>query len=514
MRKGLVLHPILFAIYPILFLYSKNTEELNLSFLLSSVLISLCLMFFLWIVGCMALRDYRKASVVVSSALILFFSYGHLYSVIADWKVFSFEIGRHRYLIILWAGIFLSICLSLLRSRKDFKVLTDFLNVMSITLVFMVLIEISGKSFIFLRSGKQVSNCVLESKNNTKDEDRSSVAFKKPDIYYIILDGYARNSTLRDVYGYDNTGFTNMLTNKGFFVAYKSHSNYTATNLSLSSSLNMEYLNYLEDREYAVPKDYSKILLVMVQNNKVQAFLKSKGYILISLASGYGITNKDRFADIYYSCEGWNNKLKRSLIKTSALVLFEGFFIGEDSRRILLFNFKKLEEIPRNKNAKFVFCHLVCPHPPFIFDNKGKPTCYTILGDISSWRDKKEYLNQLIYLNKRLEIIIDKILSQSEIPPIIVLQADHGSASLFSGRRWEHPTVSMIKERMDIFNAYYLPGRGKDLLYDSITPVNTFRLIFSYYFDADYKLLDDISYYSTYDAPFKLTDVKKLLKKE
>lgn len=514
MRKGLVLHPILFAIYPTLFLYSKNMEELDLSFLLSSVLISLCLTFFLWAVGYMALRDYRKASVIVSSALILFFSYGHLYSAIEGWEVFSFKIGRHRYLIILWAGIFLSICLSLLRSRKDFKVLTDFLNVMGITLVVMVLIEISGGSFSFLRSGKQVSNCVLESKNNAKDENQSSVAFKKPDIYYIILDGYAQNSTLRDVYGYDNTRFTNMLTNKGFFVASQSRSNYAITHLSLASSLNMEYLNYLGDRKYACPKDYLKIFLEMVQNNKVQAFLKSKGYILIFFASGYGITNENRFANIYYVCEGWNNRFKRSLVKTSALVLFEGFFVGEDSRRLLLFNFKKLEEIPRNKNAKFVFCHLVFPHPPFIFDNEGRPIYYTMLSEIGSWSKRKAYIDQIIYLNKRLEVIIDKILSRSEIPPIIVLQADHGPASLFVGRKWENPTVEMVKERMDIFNAYYLPGRSKDFLYDSITPVNTFRLIFSYYFDADYKLLDDMSYYSTYNDPFKLTDVKRLLKEE
>jgi hypothetical protein len=41
-----------------------------------------------------------------------------------------------------------------------------------------------------------------------------------------------------------------------------------------------------------------------------------------------------------------------------------------------------------------------------------------------------------------------------------------------------------------------LPGDGQEQLYETITPVNTFRLIFDTYFNGDYGLLEDISYYS------------------
>jgi hypothetical protein len=44
-------------------------------------------------------------------------------------------------------------------------------------------------------------------------------------------------------------------------------------------------------------------------------------------------------------------------------------------------------------------------------------------------------------------------------------------------------------------NAYYLPNGGDAALYDHISPINTFRTLFSYYFDADYERLPDISYY-------------------
>jgi len=48
-----------------------------------------------------------------------------------------------------------------------------------------------------------------------------------------------------------------------------------------------------------------------------------------------------------------------------------------------------------------------------------------------------------------------------------------------------------IKLRSSILNVYFLPEINNNLLYNSITPVNTFRVIFNHYFDAGYDLLKD-----------------------
>ena len=50
--------------------------------------------------------------------------------------------------------------------------------------------------------------------------------------------------------------------------------------------------------------------------------------------------------------------------------------------------------------------------------------------------------------------------------------------------------------RFGILNAYYLPNGGNDLLYESISPVNSFRVIFNSYFGANYEILEDRSYYT------------------
>jgi len=63
-----------------------------------------------------------------------------------------------------------------------------------------------------------------------------------------------------------------------------------------------------------------------------------------------------------------------------------------------------------------------------------------------------------------------------------------------------------------ILNAYHLPGDGNSQLYDSISPVNTFRVIFNQYFGADLKLLEDRSYYSPPNQPLELTDKTEEIK--
>jgi hypothetical protein len=55
--------------------------------------------------------------------------------------------------------------------------------------------------------------------------------------------------------------------------------------------------------------------------------------------------------------------------------------------------------------------------------------------------------------------------------------------------------------------AYYFPNGGARVLYPTITPVNTFRLVLNTYFGQKFPLLPDASYYSTYDHPYKFTEV-------
>ena len=71
----------------------------------------------------------------------------------------------------------------------------------------------------------------------------------------------------------------------------------------------------------------------------------------------------------------------------------------------------------------------------------------------------------------------------------------------------------MLKQRFSNFNAIYLPN-GKDLLYDNITPINTFRIVFNSNFNSSFELVDDLSYWSTYEQPYLFRDITPILNEE
>ena len=112
-----------------------------------------------------------------------------------------------------------------------------------------------------------------------------------------------------------------------------------------------------------------------------------------------------------------------------------------------------------------------------------------------------KYRRQIQFVTKRIQRTVDEILAQSSEPPIIVLQSDHGPAQRPEGE------FGNLQERMGILHAIHLPDGGDALLYPRITPVNTFRIILKHYFHADLPLLEDRSFYSTYDRPFRFVDI-------
>jgi len=505
MKKTIIVHPFLFALFPVLFLYSHNIAQLSFSeTLLPAAIISgaaIIGMLLLWII---LKKDWKKAGIINTVFIILFFSYGRVYGVIKAWQIGDFAVGRHRYLMIVWALIFIAGIYLTIRIRKDLNGLTNILNIIAIVLILFSLISIVTYK-IKINSGEK-DNIISVQEEDHVIEDLEGY----PDIYYIILDGYASSNSLKQFYDYDNSGFTDYLGGKGFYVTEESISNYSSSFLSLASSLNMEYINYLSDSIGEESEDRTAVYQ-MIENNKVMSFLKSRGYRFIHLSSGWGPTNHNQYADlnIEVSQLKWN-EFNTLLIQTTVLGAFEKKFFEDTGRSRVINTFKNLSQIYEIEGRKFIFSHIVCPHPPYLFDKDGGPVP-EVAFDMDDWgqEQKQYYLNQLIYINKEVEKLVGEILAKSEVPPIIILQADHGPHNTFIVGKY--PTDDMFKEGMRIFNAYYLPFEGDGPLYDSISPVNTFRIVFNLYFDTDFELLEDRNYYSFAFEPYRFIELTDMV---
>ena len=186
-------------------------------------------------------------------------------------------------------------------------------------------------------------------------------------------------------------------------------------------------------------------------------------------------------------------------------------------RNRILYTFDHLPDIAAMDGDYFVVAHIVAPRPPFVFGPNGEEI-YNARGysmaDGDSYVGTPDYLEgyrqQLIYTNKLAERMIAEILDASSLPPIIIVQADHGPGS---GLVWESVEDTILRERMSILNAYYLPGADPDVIYATITPVNSFRVIFNQYFGTEFELLDDKNFFSTASRPYVFSDVTDQVQK-
>lgn len=511
MNKPIVFHPFLFSEYFILFIAARNMEEVSLSQILLPSAFLLILTSLAVIVFRLFSMDRLKTGLLISIFWVLFFTYGHIFDLLSEWRTGSLVLAKHKYLLIIWAVTYLLLTYIVLKTKKKLIALTKITNIFAIVLVTFSLISIGVHLVKTNERGERIPV-----KQSEKEIARSGNVKLLPDIYYIILDAYARADVLNEFYGYDNNHFIDNLKNQGFYIATKSHSNYSTTFMSLASSMNMEYVNYLANFEKAGSSS-RRAPFRMIQNSKAMNFLKNKGYAFITFSSGSGATENMSYADLQYGT-GQIDEFIIVLIQSTALRPFSRFILSKNHRKRILYTFSQLADVHKIKKPKFVFAHILCPHPPYVFGKNGETVPVGELKfDGSHWLKKQLYLNQLIYINGKIEKLVNEIKKNSDISPIIILQGDHGSASSFfqhpGGYRQKNPDKTMLKERTSILNAYLLPNGGNRLLYDSITPVNTFRVVFKYYFNADMELLDDFVYFSGYyDDTFKFVDVTDTLK--
>jgi len=479
--KGpVVFYPPVLAAFPILFLYAYNISETSMSEVWLPLVISVAASLLLWAVLSLILRSLAKAGFATALFLLFFFSYGYIYSLLKS-GMFA---PKHAYLLLGMLFVWGYCVYFINRAKKDFRVTTKFSNIMAAVLIAINLFNIVSYQVKVARlsditpeesSGQSVANLV---ELNTM-----------PDIYFIILDEYAHPDTMKEWYDYDNSEFTNSLENKGFFIAYESRTQSSDTPQVLAQILNMEYF----DSEPWSDSTYQRI-----GQSAVVEFLKAEGYQYIVFGNNFARYTWEKYAenniDFYFDYYGYNSssmvsEFTYTLWNTTMLQPFYVYVTGnqyEDSYRCqTLYMLEKLKALPELEGPKFVFAHFICPHTPFVFGPNGE---YVAPANWVNYEDKQFYLGQYIFISTEIEKVIDVLLKESEVLPIIILQSDHGT-------RADEPMIFHypvgVNDWRRILNTMYLPGMDYDTLSDNISPVNTFRLVFNHYFGANYQLLED-----------------------
>lgn len=482
MLKNHPIYPILFALFPILSLTAYNIREIFIGEVWRPLLFSLLLAITVYGSVYLSIRNPPRAGLIAVVLLFLFFSYGQIYSAFEGTEVFGIGVFRHRVLLPLFIVLGLLIVFWVVRSIKSADSFTYPLNLLSIFLLIYPLFTITA-------------NLIQQSISDASSRKADVVAgteanATKPDVYYIILDGYGRQDVLQKEFGFDNSEFIEGLRERGFYVAECSQSNYAHTLYSLPSSLNYDYLDSL-----GATNDAERMSLL--KHGAVRSAFESLGYNIVAFPTGWSMTewtDADIYTD-YGKSFTTLTEFETLFLDTTMLRVWTDYdrlnsqtTPYSNARRLrVLSMIETLKELPAREGSYFVFAHFVIPHPPYSFGANGE--WLEINVNTALYEEiRHAYISQIIYINREILQIVDTILSESDTPPIIIIQGDHGPPPDLTN----DPAV-----RMPILNAYYLPGDDSEsALYPAISPVNSFRVVLNRYFESNLPLLDDKSYFA------------------
>lgn len=476
-----------------------------------------------WGIFKLVFKKNEIVAIVTSSIVILCLSYSRILGSIQDvvnqkqYKgLIEFGVG------VLLIGLVALIMYLCLKFKSKLATPNKLLTLISLVLIVFTLFPII--SF----EAKAKKSFFPQEKKAT--EKKTPINQSDPDIYYIIFDRYAGPKATTEQYSFDNSEIYNFLTDRGFYVASESASNYPKTFLSFASSLNMEYVDYLTKQTNGGASSDETIVTPLIRNNKIMKFLKDRGYTYVQVGSWWQPTATNPNADILFVSPKGGYPLVDEfttgyLNQTIASSLFEKLFHdpidvstdpwNNNHRQKMFYGFGIFPEVIKVPGPKFVFAHILAPHDPFVVNKDCEPIPET---EVRTHDHVYNYLEQMQCVNTNMEKIVDQIQKGSKTPPIIIVQSDEGpfpmKKQIDSKQSWSKATDEQLAEKFPIMNAYYLPNSSASAdLYPSISPVNSFKVVFNNYFGTNYDLLPDKHYiFKDENHYYQFVDVTDRLK--
>lgn len=349
----------------------------------------------------------------------------------------------------------------------------------------------------------------------------------KPNIYYLVLDRYASNETLERQYSYDNSGWTNFLSDQGFVTRQNAYSNYPFTPQSVSSTLAMDYLTDLGKRfkddapGFQTGFPYRSIL----DNPPIAKELQQHGYAYNQVSSWWDFTRNSPTANTeptrsfrlrVFGKAFWQTDFQRDIINKSILspLLLKGMTFGNktiikydldnDPRMNFEAQMAALKQLAGagSKQPQFTFAHILSPHDPYVFTETGEKPTYGPDRTDDGLDESQKYTKQLTYVNGRFKDLIRTIRTKDK-NAIVIIQADEGPypkefRGALSPKHYFDPInlpVDTMQQKFGIQASYYMPGMTTQQVAEGIdSSVNVFRFVLNNYLGYSLELLPDCQF--------------------
>jgi hypothetical protein len=332
---------------------------------------------------------------------------------------------------------------------------------------------------------------------------------RTPDVFHLVLDGMGRPDVLSTRYSMALDGVLARFRRLGFQVDPASaYANYVQTHLSLASMLNVTYLDDLTRLQRAT--NDREPLRELISRARVPKVFKELGYVVeyIGWSSEWAFEE----ADICDCPQPWFSETELGSLSLTPLKVFLAFGLGHEPHfRRSLSVFEAFERERTGAAPRYVYAHVMLPHPPFVVDEHGdfrNPRRTFTGGDAtfypgSAHEYTTEYRAQATFTFERALQAATRVLNSSRRDRrdvIIIINGDHGPRL---GLDASHPTRESGKFTLPVLLAIYWPA---DL--SPATPptslVNVYRAIFANVFGMDLPALQDRGFVSGFTTPYEL----------
>jgi hypothetical protein len=491
MKKTLQQNPLFVILLPVFFVFHGFVE--NCYFIRFMDTWSLLAIYtgaaaILYGLSWLLLKDRIRAALLSSYIMGFYFFFGALHDFLRQHSIFL-----HRYSILLPTFLIGTIGLIFYLRKKTsrFARITFFLNIL-----FTTYLLADGVIWAW-KSGRKTStdytdSQVMAGRYGTQFFCDTCV---RPDIYLLIFDEYSATRTLKEQYHYDNSRLDSFLTTEGFHIQQQSRSNYFITPFSMASMLNFSYLKNIPHPMDLQPGDYTDICEPIRKNEAVN-FLLSRGYSIIN-NSPFDLPGHPSLLDLPFIPVKTKLITRRTL--TDYIIRDMGPWLADHldnhdhlvetgisrTQRMNDTFLAGTEEESGRRSAtpRFIYTHVLMPHFPYIFDSSMHKRSHEELVNAMTEFKPGHYLEYLPYTNARIRELITTIKRNSGGRAVILFMSDHG---------WRYAPDNI--DRPHFFNnqnAVYFPDGDYSLLYDSISNVNQFRVVFNKLFHLKLPLLRD-----------------------
>jgi hypothetical protein len=312
----------------------------------------------------------------------------------------------------------------------------------------------------------------------------AAAAKEPPDVWYFLLDGYARADVLAATVGYDNSGFLRALERRGFEVHDDALAAYPETFLAQASTLDME----LPATEGELGEHTPYYEAIEGDNETVRAF-GDLGYEY-AFGSDYSSFDCTDAVDLCVLPEAdaidvLIGERERAILAATPLIeALPALGIHPSTLRGYLSPEEMVADTERGRSGApvFAYAHILTPHPPYRYlegcelkDDLRDPSL--IDWGQSAAEGGEGYTRAVECVNRGLIAAVDAILARDP-GAIILIQGDHGPK--FDEMNFHRPlsdwSPEELQQRFPILNAQRLPrdcGSGPRAGFAA----NTFRYV-------------------------------------